>query len=91
MNKQILFEGCRQILLFLRPRPSSSNFEKTELSKIYGKIGNREFIQRTNRKQGEPPRTPINMISVICFHLNRMENGKEDISSEANPNNSKTS
>jgi hypothetical protein len=36
-------------------------------------------------------RTPINRISPICFHLNRLESGKDDSSSEAHPQSSKTS
>ncbi len=36
-------------------------------------------------------RTPINIISPSMFHLNRVENGKGDISSEAHLQNSKTS
>jgi hypothetical protein len=27
-------------------------------------------------------RTPIHIISLICFHLNRLESGKDDSSSE---------
>jgi hypothetical protein len=37
-------------------------------------------------KEGHPviwQRTPINIISSICFHLSGVENGKDDSSSEA--------
>ncbi len=34
--------------------------------------------------------TPINVIPTICFHLNRVRNGNEDISSEKHFENSKT-
>jgi hypothetical protein len=36
-------------------------------------------------------RTPKHRISPLCFHLNRLENGKDDISSEAHLQSSKTS
>jgi hypothetical protein len=48
---------------------------------------NQEFTQKTNRKQRGPQRnsvdiSPINVGSQICFHLNRVGNGNDDISSE---------
>ncbi len=48
---------------------------------------NQEFTQRTNRKQRGPQRnsvdiSPISDSSPIRFHLNRVENGNDDISSE---------
>ncbi len=56
---------------------------------------NQEFSQRTNRKRREQQRSlvgvsPINVISPICFHLNHVGNGNDDISSEEHFENSKT-
>ncbi len=56
---------------------------------------NQEFSQWTNRKRREPQRnlvdvSPINLISSICFHLNRVGNGNDDISSDDYFDNSKT-
>ena len=57
---------------------------------------NQEFSQWISRKGRGPQRnlvdvSPTNVISPICFHLNRMGNGNDDISSEKHFENSKTS
>ena len=56
---------------------------------------NQEFSQWTNRKQRGSQRnsvviSPINVSSPICFHLNRMGNDNDNISSEEYFENSKT-
>jgi hypothetical protein len=50
-------------------------------------IRNQEFSQGTSRKRRGPLRnlvdvSPTNVISTICFHLNHVGNGNDDISSE---------
>jgi hypothetical protein len=50
---------------------------------------NQEFSQYINGKQRGPQRnlvdvSPRNIISPICFHLNRVGNGNDNTSSEAN-------
>jgi hypothetical protein len=54
---------------------------------------NQEFSQRTNRKRRGPQRNlgdvaPVYVTSPICFHLNRVGNGNDDISSEEHFQNS---
>ncbi len=49
--------------------------------------------QRGNKEGGQEiwQRTPIHRISPKCFHLNRLESGKDDSSSEFHLKSSKTS
>jgi hypothetical protein len=54
-----------------------------------------ELEQWTNRKQRGPERnsediSPVIFISPICFHLNRVGNGNDDILSEEHFENTKT-
>ncbi len=57
---------------------------------------NQEFSHWINRKRRGPQRNlvdicPINVSPPICFHLNRVGNGKDDISSKEHFRNSKIS
>ncbi len=97
MNKQTIFEGRSQILLF------SAAFEcsllailKTILELAAWANRNQEFSQSTNRKLRGPQRnavdvSPIIVIFPICFPLNRLELGNDDISSEEHFEHSTTS
>jgi len=84
MNKQNIFEGRRKIFTF-SPRPLNILLailkSILELKKLANR--NQEFIQWTNRKRRGPQRSladvsPSNVISPICFHLNREGNGNDD-------------
>jgi hypothetical protein len=51
---------------------------------------NEEFTHWTNRKQRGQQRYSVNVSSPLCFHLNRVGNGNDDITSENHFENLKT-
>jgi hypothetical protein len=67
MNKHALFEGRNKILLFLcGPR--------MEIKSLHS-----ETIGTTRTKRNSVEISSINVRSPICFHLNRLGNGNDDI------------